>query len=77
MRLSILMKGPNYIHCVTGEINAVLGQMKLSTRYTSMQRFHKEIPMAVNISMIRLNCIDGNTAYANVQITPRENQYSH
>ena len=41
------MKGPNYIHCVTGEINALLGQMKLSTRYTSMQRFHKEIPMAV------------------------------
>lgn len=41
------MKGPNYIHCITGEINAVLGQMKLSTRYTSAQRFYKEIPMVV------------------------------
>ena len=60
------MKGPNYIHCVTGEINAVLGQMKLSTRYTSMQRFHKEIPMAVNILMLYLKCVDGNTTDANV-----------
>lgn len=41
------MRGPNYIHCITGEINAVLVQMKLSTRYTSNQRFYKEIPMVV------------------------------
>lgn len=41
------MKGPNFIHCIMGEINAILGQMKLNTRYTSVQRFYKEIPIVV------------------------------
>ena len=48
------MKVPNYIHCVTGEINAILSQMKLSTRYTSTQRFYKEIPMVVRSGAIPL-----------------------
>lgn len=49
------MRGPNYIHCITGEINAVLVQMKLSTRYTSNQRFYKEIPIVVRLLLARSN----------------------
>ena len=61
------MKGPNYIHCITGEINAVLGQMKLNTRYTSAQRFYKEIPMVV-CNFMKSSLLVGNSIDENVQI---------
>lgn len=63
------MKGPNYIHCVTGEINAILSQMKLSTRYTSGQRFYKEIPMVVHDFVVFSHLLAGNAINADFQVS--------
>ena len=71
------MKGPNFIHCIMGEINAILAQMKLNTRYTSVQRFYKEIPIVVRVASHCIYRVVGNAAHEDLQVPSRANERSY